>query len=252
MPLGVNAGRGSSLGANLTQRRDAPRPYNSGSLGKPASMQGSYQGKSSSLGLYFEAKKRSRIKSKADKTFTRQYGDLDHASSASEAGPRAAVYKGEMGHSHKRATKMQSSGSAVSTATLSRAMRSSSRVGSRVLVTMTVLACLALSALFLYAPAKQYYLQTREVDRLQAEYDAVSERNDALQQEVDKLMSDEGVEDLAREELGWVAEGEQAVSVSGLDLPDEEANFKANIPPGSVKAPKTWYSEILDFVFGVE
>ncbi len=137
-------------------------------------------------------------------------------------------------------------------AAVSKAMRPSSRVGSRVLVTVTVLACLALSALFLYAPAKQYYLQIREVDRLQAEYQAVSERNDALQQEVDKLMSDEGVEDLAREELGWVADGEQSVSVSGLDLPEKESDFKANIPPGSVKAPRTWYSEIGDFIFGVE
>ena len=45
--------------------------------------------------------------SKVDRTFARQYGDQ---TSAASSGPRAALYKGEMGASHKRAARMQNAG----------------------------------------------------------------------------------------------------------------------------------------------
>ena len=46
--------------------------------------------------------------------------------------------------------------------------------------------------------------------------------------------------------------GEQAVNVRGLDVGEDESTFRANIVPGSVKAPETWYSKWLDPLFGVE
>ena len=47
-------------------------------------------------------------------------------------------------------------------------------------------------------------------------------------------------------------EGEETANVRGLDLEDDESTFRANITPGSVEAPETWYSPFLDTLFGVE
>ena len=43
------------------------------------------------------------------------------------------------------------------------------------------------------------------------------------------------------------------IVLRGLDLDEDEAStFRANITPGSVEAPETWYSPFLDALFGVE
>lgn len=92
----------------------------------------------------------------------------------------------------------------------------------------------------------------RECDRLQAEYEAIENRNAAIQEEIDALATDEGLEDRAREELGWSKTGEHAVTVYGLGDGEGETAFSANIVAGSVEAPETWYSRWLDPLFGVE
>lgn len=113
--------------------------------------------------------------------------------------------------------------------------------------------CLALSCWFLYTPAQQYYQSVRERDRLQAEYTAINQRNALLQMEVDALETDAGLEDRARGEFGWVKEGEQTANVRGLaETENSSSNFTANIVPGSVEVPETWYSPMLDALFGVE
>lgn len=114
-----------------------------------------------------------------------------------------------------------------------------------------VAACLAFSCVFLYTPAQQYYHELRERDRLQAEYAALQQRNEAIQNEVDYLSTNEGVEDRARREFGWVKSDEMAGSVIGVDVADD-SSFRANIVPGSVPAPETWYSNLLDPIFGAE
>lgn len=196
------------------------------------------------------ASKRARAKDKAERRFTQQYGGSDAGKAAAEAaGPRAAVYKGEMGSKHKRAAQMQNTGESA------RSARGASAKKSRafhpaLLASAAVAACLLFGCVFLYGPAKTYYQEVRECDRLEAEYAALQQRNDAIQDEVDALSTDAGIEDKARSEFGWVKEGENAVSVSGLDV-EEESNFTANIVPGSVEAPDTWYS-FLDPIFGVE
>ena len=44
----------------------------------------------------------------------------------------------------------------------------------------------------------------------------LSERNAAIQSDIDRLSTDEGIEDVAREQLGWVSKGETAGVVVGL------------------------------------
>ena len=117
---------------------------------------------------------------------------------------------------------------------------------------LMVAACLVLSCVFLYPTAKQYYTTVREHDQLEAEYEALQQRNATIQAEVDNLTTEAGIEDRARKEFGWVKEGENAANVYGLDTYEDDSAYNKAITPGSVEAPETWYSPVLDLVFGVE
>lgn len=200
-----------------------------------------------------QKKKRANAKERADRQFDRTYGKADRAKATpEEAGPRAALYKGEMGRSHKRSSEsLNKNGRAAKSA--KGAAVSESRKGGwkRHLVRLgATVACVAIACAVLYDPARMYYQEIREVARLQAEYDAVVARNDSLQASVDHLSTEAGIADEAREQLGWVSPGENAVNVSGLE--GKESGFQANVVSDQVKPPETWYSSILDPFFGVE
>ena len=117
------------------------------------------------------------------------------------------------------------------------------------IVTAVTAFCLVFTVSFLYPSAAQLYHSVRERDQLQAEYAAIEQRNDSIQATVDALSTDAGVEDRAHQEFGWVSKGENAVTVYGLDL-DDDSTFTASIVPGSIPAPETWYSKLLDPIFG--
>ena len=55
---------------------------------------------------------------------------------------------------------------------------------------------------------------------------------------------------IAHEEFGWVKSDETAGSVTGIDV-EKESDFRANIVSDSIDPPDTWYSGILDPLFGV-
>lgn len=201
-----------------------------------------------------QKKKRASAKERAERQFDRTYGKSERAKGAApeEAGPRAAVYKGEMGRSHKRSSESLKNGSkgARSAAAVKGGepkrgnwKKHLARLGASVAV-------VALACVVLYDPARMYYQEIREVARLQAEYDAIVARNDSLQASVDRLSTEEGIADEARDQLGWVNPGENAVNVSGLDA--KESAFQANVVSDQVEPPETWYSPFLDPFFGVE
>ncbi len=200
----------------------------------------------------FEKLKRKHAKDKADRKFARQYGGNGDAASG-EGGSRAAVYKGEMGSAHRRSSRMQNEESS----SASRRTRGgdSRKPAARLVrkpwfIAAAVAAfCLVFTVSFLYPSAAQLYHSVRERDQLQAEYAAIEQRNDSIQASVDALSTDAGVEDRAHQEFGWVSKGENAVTVYGLDL-DDDSTFTASIVPGSIPAPETWYSKLLDPIFG--
>ena len=200
----------------------------------------------------FEKLKRKYAKDKADRKFARQYGGGGDAASG-EGGSRAAVYKGEMGSAHRRSSRMQNEESS----SASRRTRGgdSQKPASRLvrkpwfIATAATAFCLVFTVSFLYPSAAQLYHSVRERDQLQAEYAAIEQRNDSIQATVDALSTDAGVEDRAHQEFGWVSKGENAVTVYGLDL-DDDSTFTASIVPGSIPAPETWYSKLLDPIFG--
>ncbi len=213
-----------------------------------------------------EERRRARTKAKADKKFDAQYGEASSAATFASGkrrgadapssrdnagGPRAAVYEGKMGALHKKSSKLQSKGGGrvgdaaggmpIPSVRLPRVSR---RMGTAL---VTVVACAA-CAFSLYGPAQQYYTQMRETDRLQAEYAAVAARSDALQSSIDSLQTDAGIEDKAHADLGYVKSGERTATVKGIDF-DDSKQFSTNVVPGSVPAPETWYSPVLDAFF---
>ena len=105
----------------------------------------------------------------------------------------------------------------------------------------------------LYPSCQNYYNETRQLQQLQAEYDALQEYNTQMQNQVDYLNTDAGIEDYARSELGWIRPGEHVVSVEGVTSSTDSTRSNSrvySIPAGSVAAPDTWYSGILDVIFG--
>lgn len=213
-----------------------------------------------------------RSKRNAERAFEKSYGSAG-ASGASGAaaagagagagGSRAALYTGTMGASHKKAARLQEraggfgglggfGGSGIfggfsiplphiKLPEVSRRFRRNATAAMLVLAT-------AILVSYIYTPAQQYYYQMRERDRLAAEYAAVQQRNDALQATVDRLSTEEGLEDKAHAEFGLIKADEETASVIGIK-PVSHVDLKANIPPGSIAAPETWYSGFLDIFF---
>jgi len=111
---------------------------------------------------------------------------------------------------------------------------------------------LVITVAMLYPVARNYYIAYRENSRLEAEYTAVVARNDKIQQLIDDLQTPEGIEDRAREEFGWVKQGEQAVNITGLDISDSSTSLPSVVDSNSVTIPDTWWTQFLDFIFRVK
>ena len=199
------------------------------------------------------AKVKARAKAKAGRASEKQFGGQ---APESDDSPRAAVYQGQMGASQRRAQRMQADEAAPSR-NRRRARFSKDALmgamGSRTfMIGAAVAACLVMSTVFLYPTAQRYYCSVRDHDKLVIEYDALVDRNQELQSDVDSLQTDAGVEQRAHEQLGWVKKGEESANVRGLNLEETQqgSTITPNISSDSVQAPDTWYSPLLDLVFG--
>ena len=120
------------------------------------------------------------------------------------------------------------------------------------LVFGVIILALAFIVYMLYPVARNYYTTWRENNRLEAEYQALLERNAKIEQLVEALKTPEGIEDWARQQYGWVLEGEKAVNVTGLEIRDSSRGLPSSVEPGSVDIEETWWMILLDFIFGVE
>lgn len=110
-----------------------------------------------------------------------------------------------------------------------------------VIITLVVV---VLAIVMLYAPTRNYYVAWRSSQDLQAYYQAISEQNEALFQDVGRLTSQEGIEDEARRR-GWVKPDEVSVVVEGLPE-DELSDLFAEI---ELEDTRPWYIKVLDVVF---
>lgn len=75
----------------------------------------------------------------------------------------------------------------------------------------------ALVLVGIYGPVKDFYIARRTVMILEEQTAIRKEYNETLGDEVGSLMSQEGIEDTARKDLGMVMPGEQTITVEGLD-----------------------------------
>jgi len=210
-----------------------------------------------------DRRQRQRASKRADRMYTRQYAAETARENAGskESSPRPALYKGEMGSKQRRSVSMQRSSEAgpVSAKIDLAGWFSNLNLTPRKLKLGTVALCFVLACLFLYTPAQQYYQAQRENGRLTAEYSVIEQRNEALDAQNDTLASNAGMEDAVRQKFGYVKQGDQVATVSGLSdrvvgtaLAANNSDIEANVLSSTVKAPEEWYTPLLDAFFGYE
>lgn len=190
---------------------------------------------------FFATKRQEYVKAKASRAFEHNYAGRTPAQSSS----RAALYTGRMGSAHRKSARIQSKG----VPRFSLVNLFSKGFSTRFYRVAAVLACLVFAIALVYPAARDYYISVRTEAQHQAEYEALLARSEAIQSDIEWLGTPEGVEAKANRTLGWVKEGENVVYVSGVEAAPVDS-IRADVVAGSVPAPTTWYSPVLDLVFG--
>jgi cell division protein FtsL len=125
------------------------------------------------------------------------------------------------------------------------------------LLPIFVVVAVALFVVTYYPVARVQYRETRERARLQAEYDALSARNQRLATQVARLKTPEGVEDYARSQLGMVKAGEHVVVVVDRTAKPSVMTTAGTRPELSssgetTRAPSGPWTAFLDSVFDTQ
>lgn len=81
-------------------------------------------------------------------------------------------------------------------------------------------------------PLQTYLGQGDEIDRLETELERMTAINDDLQAEVDRLRTDTGVEEAARDQLGYVSDGDERETI--LPFPDLPTDLPNGWPYGVI------------------
>ena len=118
------------------------------------------------------------------------------------------------------------------------------------LVPLVIVGVIAFSIWSFYPVARVQYREARQKAKLEAEYQALKERNVRLAKEVARLRTPEGVEDAARENLGLVKEGEHAVVVVDPTRETTSSSAPAIDSEPKVSAPRGPWTAALDAFFG--
>jgi len=116
-------------------------------------------------------------------------------------------------------------------------------------VALVTLLFLLMGAAFLtqVVPYRQIIDSQRQVSSAQEQLASLEAENELLQDDVAALNTDEEIEKLAREKLGYVQPGETAYVV--LDPPQGQEITPA-ITEASPAPAKTWVDQIWEFVTG--
>lgn len=103
----------------------------------------------------------------------------------------------------------------------------------------------------LYPVLRLQYQQQREVASLETELEGIKTRNIELAEQVDRLKTPEGVEEIARQDLGLVKDGEQVYVVTGRSDPDLDSQAVNERTRSSDEEQTSLWMEVLDALFGV-
>ncbi len=96
-----------------------------------------------------------------------------------------------------------------------------------------------------YPALRIQYQESRERARLEVELESLKERNETLSAQVERLKTPEGVEEVARENLGMVKQGENLYVVL-----DPETTSSAGPVADDGEGSDAIWVELLDLVFG--
>ena len=99
---------------------------------------------------------------------------------------------------------------------------------------------------FLYTPLKIHYAESREQHRLESELVELRERNAELREQVERLKTPEGIEEVARSSLGFVKEGENLYVVVEPEEATATPRYSDEGPPD-----EPLWIRVLDLAFGV-
>lgn len=201
--------------------------------------------------IFQQAQKRFRS-AKADRAFEKTIGRRE-AKAQTEQGSRAALYEMRMGSTHRKSARMQDEG-AKRGFSLPFAIPFGGSLSAAATRGIVVAAVAVFTVFMLYPSFQNYYIETRQLQQLQAEYAALTDYNSQMQSQIDYLNTDAGLEDYARSELGWVRENEHVVTVEGVQSSTNttsQSNTKnVGVLSEKVPTPDTWYSGALDVLFG--
>ncbi|MCL2756636.1 MAG: septum formation initiator family protein [Coriobacteriia bacterium] len=120
------------------------------------------------------------------------------------------------------------------------------------IVTLGLTFCCVFAFMTLYPVLREFYIASREYEILALEYAALLDRNEKIEEQIANLQTPEGVADRAREQFGWVKEGEQAINITGLGARDSTTALPGAVVSGSITTESTWWTDFLDWVFEYE
>lgn len=206
----------------------------------------------------FAQRMRKKFRSaKAERDFNRTIGARDRKAqtdAANASASRAALYEMRMGSTHRKSARMQDEGKDRPKfgfgLPFSLPVTSLSAAATRGIVALAVV---GLTVFMLYPSCQNFYTETRQLQQLQAEYQALSDYNTQMQSQIDYLNTDEGLEEYARSELGWIRQDERMATVEGVESSvDGSTQTNTTYSPlnEDIPAPATWYSGVLDVLFG--
>lgn len=206
----------------------------------------------------FAQRMRKKFRSvKAERDFNRTIGARDRKAqtdAANASASRAALYEMRMGSTHRKSARMQDEGKDRPKfgfgLPFSLPVTSLSAAATRGIVALAVV---GLTVFMLYPSCQNFYNETRQLQQLQAEYQALSDYNTQMQSQIDYLNTDEGLEEYARSELGWIRQDERMATVEGVESSvDGSTQTNTTYSPlnEDIPAPATWYSGVLDVLFG--
>lgn len=188
---------------------------------------------------------------KADRDFER-YTQRTERNRPQEQSSRPALYQMQMGKAQKRSTRMQRENTP--SARTQKSSRKETRRPWWQRRLNIALCALLFCGFMLYQPIANLYNETRSLQQLEAEYDALQAHNVQERANLDHLATDEGLEEYAHNELGWIRADEHTARVADVAQPDQSTQqvkrVVTTIPEGSIETPDTWYSPVLDVVFG--
>ena len=116
-------------------------------------------------------------------------------------------------------------------------------------IVIVALLILAVAAVAIFGPLRDYYVAWRDAGVLQVEYEVLSTINEDLTSDVERLNTLEGIEDEARRR-GYVYPDEEALVVEGIEEKDpvEQEELKRALDEYDQSLP--WYIHTLDGVLG--